>query len=340
MINFKNDYSDIAHEKILERLINLKQENHTGYGIDQHTELAKKHIQAHITKEVDIHFMGGGTITNKTVIAHILKPYEAVISARTGHIVVHETGAIEQTGHKILCIDTLNGKVTPKDVLTVFHEHTDEHMVKPKLLYLSCATETGEIYTKKELIKLSKVTHELGMWLYIDGARLGVSLTSEKNDLSLNDYAEYTDIFYIGGTKNGALFGEALVICNNALKENFRYSIKQNGGLLAKGFLTAIQFQVLFEDGLFFDIAKKANESSSYLVNELKETGVSFESTPTNQQFIVLDNTQISILSQTYLFEIWSKGEHQSKIRLVTTYQTEKANIDLFIKDLNNLLKK
>lgn len=338
MINFRNDYSDIAHPAILEKLMTLKDEKNIGYGLDQHVIKAKSLIQKHFSSEVDIHLMGGGTITNKTVISHLLRPYEAVISADTGHIFVHETGAIEQTGHKIIAVKTESGKLTVELIDQVIKSHTDEHMVKPKMVYISNSTETGFIYSKTELMQLYKYTQANHLYLFVDGARLGVALTSKDNDLTLDFIRECSDCFYIGGTKNGALLGEALVIKDKTLSENFRYSVKQNGGLLAKGFLVGIQFECLFTDNLFFDIGYQANHASNLLKEKLVNAGIDFTPTPTNQQFIKLDNRVVDLLSQSYLFEIWTDYGDTKMIRLVTTYQTTETEINQFISDLTNAI--
>lgn len=334
MINFLNDYSDIAHEIILKKLYDLRYEKNIGYGKDLRTEQAKSLIQKQITTPVDIHFLSGGTITNKTVISHLLKPFEAVIAPKTGHIEVHETGAIESTGHKIIAVETSIGKLEVDQIDEAFKKHVDEHMVKPKMVYISNSTETGFIYTKKELSALYAFCQKRDLFLFLDGARLGVALTSDENDLSLNDVVNYTDVCYIGGTKNGALLGEALIIKNKALNENFRYSIKQNGGLLAKGFIVGIQFEALFENDLFYTIGKKANSASKYLKSRLNDIGVVFVSTPTNQQFITLSTTLVEVLEKKYLFEIWTDHGDMQTIRLVTTYQTTDIEIDTFIDEL------
>lgn len=340
MINFKNDYSDIAHPNILKKLVTHQSESYTGYGLDRETIKVVSHMKSMFKNDIDIHFLTGGTITNKTVISHILKPYEAVISAETGHIFVHETGAIEHTGHKIISVATKDGKLTPEMIQSVYQSHVDEHMVKPKLVYISNSTETGLIYSKQELMLLYDTSKSLDLWLYLDGARLGVALNAKTNDLTLDEISKYTDLFYIGGTKNGALFGEALIIKNNTLKPFFRYSIKQNGGLLAKGFLTALQFDALFEDNLFNEIAISANESSRYLIEGLHSLGLELHSTPTNQQFVTLPNEWIKALGNKYLFEVWTMGDKKSTIRLVTTYQTTKADIDSLIRDISLLMNK
>lgn len=338
MIHFRNDYSDIAHPNILKRFVELQNETHLGYGMDTHVERAKACLKQAVGFDGYIHLMTGGTSANKTVIAHLLKPYEAVISAETGHIEVHETGAVEATGHKIISVPTEDGKLTPSMIKSVYQRHSDEHMVKPRMVYISNATETGQIYTKQELKSLYDMCQSLGLYLYLDGARLGVALTSKPNDLTLHDIALYTDLFYIGGTKNGALLGEAVVMKDPKMDEFFRYSIKQQGGLLAKGFVAGIQFEVLFENQLFFEIGQQANHMAEILVHELHGLGLDFKETPTNQQFITLPTHVVDALLKNYTFEIWHDYGNTKTIRLVTTYRTTQDEIKHLVRDINHLM--
>jgi threonine aldolase len=339
MYSFKNDYSELAHQDVMDLMIKTLSEQNNGYGLDVHTEKAKMLIKKYLTPNVDIHLLVGGTSANKIVISHLLKPYQAVISVATGHINVHETGAIEACGHKVLTVKGADGKITPQEIAEVCRVHSDEHMVMPKMVYLSDSTEIGTIYTKKELAAISKACKDLGLYLYLDGARLGVALTAKENDLTLDDIARLTDTFYIGGTKNGALIGEAVVIVNPDLKDDFRFSIKQNGGLLAKGFLTGIQFEALFTDNLFFRLAQHANDAARILKEGLKAINVKFASdSPTNQQFIILDNDIIAELEKHYLFEIWEKQQNRSSIRLVTSWATDMNEIPRFIAFVKGLL--
>lgn len=334
MIHFRNDYNDIAHPKLIERLVASQNEAHLGYGMDLHSTHAKKIIQKHIQTPVFIHFMSGGTSTNKIVISHLLKPFEAVISANTGHIEVHETGAIEQTGHKIISLPTKDGKLSCDQIDEAYQTFTDEHMVKPKMVYLSQATETGLVYSKQELTSIYELCQKRNMYLFVDGARLGVALTSQVNDLTLDDMVNLTDIFYIGGTKNGALLGEAVITKHQVIDDYFRYSMKQQGGLLAKSFLVGMQFEGLFEHDLFYEIGRHANQMSAYLIQQLKSIGLQFNETPTNQQFITLRKDQVEQLKKTYTFEIWQDLKDKQMIRLVTTYRTTKEEIDKLILDL------
>jgi threonine aldolase len=334
MIHFRNDYNDLAHPDILEFMMKHTHEAHLGYGMDEHVKKAKANIEKHLKEPVFMHFMSGGTSTNKIVISHLLKPYEAVISASTGHIEVHETGAIESTGHKIISVPTTDGKLTPELIEKAYQGFTDEHMVKPKMVYISNATETGFVYDKQELKDIYDLCQKLHLYLFVDGARLGVALTSKNQDLTLQDMVTYTDIFYIGGTKNGALLGEVVITKHVAFDSYFRYSMKQSGGLLAKGFLIGMQFEKLFEDQLFFDIARHANNMATYLISKLKELNIPFSQTTTNQQFIELPTHLVDKLSQSYTFEIWQDKGTSKVIRLVTNYRTTKSDIDSLIADI------
>ncbi len=337
MYSLKNDYSEGAHPQILEALLKTNLEQSEGYGEDKYCEEAKKLIKEKLQNDnVDIHFIPGGTQTNLTSIAAFLRPHEASIAANTGHIFVHETGAIEATGHKVISVNVEDGKLRKEHVLSVLKEHTDEHMVKPKLVYISNSTEIGTIYKKNELEELSQVCRENNLLLYMDGARLGSALCCRENDLNLSDFVNLTDAFYIGGTKNGAFMGEALVICNDNLKEDFRYHIKQRGALLAKGRLLGIQFMELFRDNLFFEIGQHANDMADILRNGISELGYKYLiDSPSNQIFPILPNTVIEKLQEKYLFIIWgSEDEDSSSIRLVTSWATSKEAVLGFIEDL------
>lgn len=337
MISFKNDYSEIGHPNIIQLLQHYSQTQFNGYGLDDLTLKVQTQLKQVLNADVDIHLMGGGTITNKVFISHVLKPYEAVISADTGHIFVHETGAIESTGHQIILIPNEAGKLTPTSIDRVYQTYTDEHRVIPKLVYISNATETGTFYTLEELKALHAYCQAKNLYLFIDGARLGVALAA--SNLSLESLCRYSDAFYIGGTKNGAMLGEALVIKHPDLKPFFRYSIKQSGGLLAKGFVTAIQFEALFTNNLFLRLGQHANELSQMLTHKLLSLGI----TPvypvmTNQVFITLPKTTVSALLKHYAFEIWTEFETTQTIRLVTSWFTQPTMVDQFITDLNTLI--
>jgi len=342
MISFKNDYSEGAHENIINLLVKSNLEQVDGYGEDKYSIIAKEKIKKAIKNDnADIHFISGGTQANLTVISSILKPYESVIAAKTGHICVHETGAIEATGHKINEIETENGKLYPEIILPVVEAHSDEHMVKPKLVFISNSTEIGTVYTKEELVNLSEFCKNNDLYLYLDGARLGSALTSEGNDLLLSDLANLADVFYIGGTKNGALLGEAIVIINNELKENFRFNLKQKGALLAKGRLIAIQFVELFTNDLFFKLATHANLMAKIISDAIKELGFEFlTDSKSNQIFPILPNKLINKLEKDYNFYIWQKiNNDTSAIRLVTSWATKELNVDRFIEDIKKYME-
>ncbi|MFW2487224.1 threonine aldolase family protein [Clostridium chromiireducens] len=337
MYSFKNDYSEGAHERILNALIKTNYEQTDGYSTDDYTENAKSLLKKKMCREdVDIHLLVGGTQVNLTAISAFLRPHQAAIGADTSHINCHETGAIEATGHKVITTKTDDGKLTSELIQKVLDSHESEHMVQPKLVYISDSTELGTLYTKSELVDLHRCCTENNLLLFLDGARLGSALVSEENDLTLEDISNLTDAFYIGGTKNGALFGEALVICNDALKEDFRYYIKQKGGLLAKGRLLGIQFEELFKDDLYFELARHANEMAILLKNALREKGYKFlTNSSTNQQFPILPNNVVKMISEKYSFNIERIiDEDTTAIRLVTSWATKKENVIEFIEYL------
>ena len=340
MYSFTNDYSEGAHSRILNALLETNLEQTSGYSTDYHTEKAIELLKKKMDcEDVDIHLLVGGTQVNLTAISAFLRPHQATIGADTSHINCHETGAIEATGHKVITMKTDDGKLTPSLIQKVLDAHSDEHMVQPKLVYISNSTELGTLYIKSELEELHNYCIKNNLLLYLDGARLGTALASEENDMTLADIAKLVDAFYIGGTKNGALFGEALVICNNALKEDFRYFIKQKGGLLAKGRLLGIQFEELFKDDLYFDVARHANKMAILLKNALKEKGYEFlTDSSTNQQFTILPNDIIKKLSEKYSFNIERiVDSNNTAIRLVTSWATNEANVLEFIEDLKNI---
>ncbi|GKU84385.1 low specificity L-threonine aldolase [Niallia sp. NCCP-28] len=341
MYSFKNDYSEGAHPRILQALVDTNFEQEAGYGKDRFTLKAGELLKEKMgRKDVDVHLLVGGTQTNLTVISAFLRPHEAAIAAKSGHIFTHETGAIEATGHKILSIETDDGKLTPVLIKKVLDEHTDEHMVKPKLVYISNSTEIGSIYVYKELKDLSEFCRKNSLLLFMDGARLGSALCSEESDLKLSDLPELVDAFYIGGTKNGALFGEALVICRELLKEDFRYHIKQKGALLAKGRLLGIQFVELFRDNLFFDLALHANKMAGILREQLTKGNFQFLThSASNQLFPILPDKLIEELQKKYDFLIWEKMDgNDSAIRLVTSWATKEDEVLAFIEDIKKCL--
>ncbi len=344
MIRFENDYTEGAHTRILKRLIETNEEQTPGYGMDEHCEKARGYIRKECqAEEADVHFLVGGTQTNTTIIASILRPYQGAIAAVSGHIASHETGAIEATGHKVLTLPSEDGKITAQQVKELYDAHWEdaspEHSVQPGLVYISNPTENGTTYTKAELEALNAVCRECELPLMLDGARLGYGLAASDSDLTLVDYARLCDVFYIGGTKIGAMFGEAVVIVNDALKKDFRYYIKQRGGLLAKGRLLGIQFETLFEDGLYYEISQHAVEMAMKLRNAFAKNGFAmrYDST-TNQQFPILPNYIIDELSKKYSFSFWEKhDETYSVVRLCTSWATKKEHVDMLIHDLNQL---
>ncbi|MED4582737.1 low specificity L-threonine aldolase [Brevibacillus choshinensis] len=344
MIRFENDYTEGAHRRILERLWETNEEQTSGYGTDEHCEKARAYIRkACDVENADIHFLVGGTQTNTTMIASLLRPHQGVVSAITGHIAVHETGAIEATGHKVLTLPSEDGKIQAEQVKELYDAHwndmTHEHMVQPGMVYISHPTENGTTYTKSELEALHKVCIECGLPLFLDGARLGYGLVSEECDLTMADIARLCDAFYIGGTKVGALFGEAVVIINDALKKDFRYMIKQKGGLLAKGRLLGIQFETLFEDGLYFEISHHAVEMAMMIRKAFAEKGFSFRyDSATNQQFPILPDDVREELGKKYSFSLWEKvDETHSVVRFCTSWATKKENVETLIEDIQAL---
>ena len=339
---FTNDYSEIAHPRILQRLLECQNEQNIGYGFDVHTDNAVKYMKRVFNCEnADIYLLNGGTQTNLTVISYALKPYEAVLACDTGHINVHETGAIEGTGHKVFTLPNTNGKITPEDVRNALRIHIDCHMVKIGMVYVSNSTETGTIYTKKELEELYKVCKENDLYFFIDGARLSSGLMSKYSDVLPSDMSSLCDVFYAGGTKIGMTAGEAVIIINDKLKKDFKYHIKNRGALSSKGFVLGIQFEEAFKDGLYFEMGKNENELAYYFASELEKLNIQLASkVETNQIFIVLDNVIIEELKQMYGFEMWEVGEKESTIRLVVSFATKKESVDMLISDLKGILHK
>lgn len=345
MIYFNCDYTEGAHPRILEKLMETNFDQTIGYGMDEHCQKAKEYIKAACKNEnADVHFLVGGTQTNVTVIDAALRAYQGAVCAETGHINVHETGALEACGHKCITIPSSDGKIYEPEVRELLSTHFanggDEHMVQPKLVYISNPTEYGTIYSKAELKGLYDLCKEYGAYLFLDGARLGYGLMCKENDLTLADIAKYTDVFYIGGTKVGALFGEAVVITNNELKPDFRYNIKQHGGMLAKGRLLGIQFETLFEDGLYFDIAGHAMNMAEKIRNKMIELGAEFTvASPTNQIFVSLPNDVIEELSKKYVLEPWGKvDDTHTSMRICTSWATKEENVDALLSDMERVL--
>ena len=350
MIKFDCDYLEGCHPAILDLLIKTNFEQTDGYGCDKYCEKARKLIleacgfAGKRGKNVpEVHFLVGGTQTNTTVIASILRPHQGVISAVTGHINVHETGAIESTGHKVMALPSQDGKLTAKQVekhiKSCVNDCNYEHIVQPGMVYISFPTENGTIYSKSELSAIYDVCRKYGLPLFIDGARLGYGLAAEENDLTLSEIASLCDIFYIGGPKTGALFGEAVVITNNAFKKDFRCMIKQRGGMLAKGRLLGIQFVALFTDGLYFKLARHAVDTAEKIKTALEAKGVKFLfDSPTNQIFPIFPDEILEKLSKKFSFSFWEKtDERHTAVRICTSWATKDEDIEKLIDFFNRI---
>ncbi len=339
--SFKNDYAEGCHPRILDALIQTNTSQQYGYGLDDYSSNAEKLIQEKINHpDAAVHFVSGGTQANLIVISAFLKPHESVISAHTGHIFTNESGAIEATGHKVHSIESTNGKITPPQIQKILDMHTNiPHQVKPKMVYISNSTEVGTTYCKMELQALSEFCKEKNFYLFMDGARLGHALTSENNDLTLEDIANYTDAFYLGGTKNGALIGEAIIISNINLQEEFGFHIRQKGAMLAKGRFLGLQFQELLKDDLYFELAKNANQQAMRIKQAFVDIGADFlAETFTNQIFPILTNAEIEKLSQNFDFYVWKNiDEEKSAIRIITSWATQNEVVQKFIHAINNL---
>jgi len=340
MIRFNSDYTEGAHPAILRLLEETNYQQTDGYGMDEWCEKARELIrQACGCPGADVHFLVGGTQTNAAVIAACLRSYEGAISADTGHINVHETGAVEHTGHKVLALPSKDGKITAAQVSDYIEAHyaspAFEHTVRPGLVYISYPTEYGTIYSRKELEDLHSVCRENGIPLFIDGARLGYGLECPECDITLPDLAKLCDVFYIGGTKVGALFGEAVVVPDPAVLPNFRYMIKQSGGMLAKGRLLGIQFTALFTDGLYFEVSKHAIAMSEKIRKALNELGFRiYIPSPTNQQFFVLTREQFDEITKEFALDLNCPVEGGVVARACTSWATKEENVDRFIEAL------
>lgn len=333
MYRFQNDYNEIAHPAVMKVITDMVGQRYDGYGMDKLCHQAAELIKQRIQKaDADIHFFNGGTITNLTAISHFLRPHQAVISVSTGHIATHETGAIEATGHKVITTFSADGKLTPDLLKPIIAEHNDEHWVQPKLVYITNATEIGTVYRKAEIQALRQFCDEYNLWLYLDGARLAGGLMSSESDLTIEDIAALTDAFYIGGTKIGAMSAEALVINNPALKSDFRFSLKQKGGLQAKGWLLGAQFYALFNDDLYFKLGKHINEMATQLADFFIEQGFDFLAPPeSNQVFVILPNAIADKLTQQFVFHrVLLEDPNLSCLRLCTSWATTQEDIDSF----------
>lgn len=331
---FVNDYNDLAHEKVLEKLNIVNKKGNLGYGYDDYTKKAKEFIKRDLKNEdVEIEFLAGGTIANIIAVTANLFPYEGIIAANSGHINAHEAGSIEATGKKIETIYSKDGKIYADELELFLDKFSEEHTISPKIVYISQTTEMGTVYTYDEIKNIYDVCLEYGVYLYIDGARMAVGLAA--SDIEVSDLVNICDMFTLGGTKNGALYGEALVIVSDELKQNVRRYMKQRGATMAKGFVLGAQFIGLFEDGLYYELGKKSYEMSRYLADRLKEVDLDFYQEPeSNQIFLLLDRELIDKLLKNNLFEIMDYNDEKKIIRLVTSYRTSKEEIDSLIEDI------
>ena len=329
MASFRNDYGVLAHPKILEAICKYGSEENTPYGHDTHSRNAAKAIRKAFgcPKSTDVHILAGGTQTNMVVISGLLRPYEAVISCDSGHINVHETGAVEGQGTKVITVPAVDGKLNATQIETVVKRHIDEHMVLPKMVYISDSTETGTIYTKEELLQIRKACDKHGLYLYIDGARIGSALTCKACDHGPELIGQVADAFYVGGTKNGLPLGEALVINNDELKPHFRHLLKNKGAMLAKGYLLGIEFEEAFRNDLYWKLARHANEMAESLRNGLTELGLEPIPSPTNQVFLRLDKDRAEAIIAEFGCERWEVGEEEETIRFVTSFATDKEDL-------------
>ena len=346
MIRFDSDYTEGAHPLILGKLIETNLLQTVGYGEDEFCKEAQEYIKIAIgSQEAQVHFLVGGTQTNTTVIAAALRPHQGVISAETGHINIHETGAIEAINHKVLTLPSEDGKLTAQQVRNYVDEHyadeSFEHIVQPKMVYISHPTELGTLYTEEELKNIHEVCEEKGLYLYLDGARLAYGLAADGATVTLPMLAKYCDVFYIGGTKVGALFGEAVVIMNPEIMQDFRYIIKQNGGMLAKGRLLGIQFLTMFKDNLYFRMGEHGILMANKLRKGLEDLGLSFLiDSPTNQIFPILSDEAIEALSAAYGFAYQKRIDStHSAIRFCTSWVTQEEDIDALISSITSLVK-
>ena len=341
MIHFRNDYSAGAHPTVLAALTETNLELTAGYGCDPYCESAAKTIRTLCkTPHAEVHFLVGGTQVNKTVIAAALRPYEAVIAAHTGHICVHETGAIENNGHKIIHCPSPDGKVTPDMIRSVMDTHSGEHMVVPRLVYISNTTEVGTVYSRKELSELHIICDKYDLLLYCDGARLGSAMTSKGNDTTFADYAVNCDAFTIGGTKNGLLFGEALIITNKALSTGFRHCMKQQGAILAKGRLLGVQFDAIMKDNLYLKLGAHANRLAERLTDGLTAMNVPFlAQSPSNQVFPIFPSEVVAELEKNFTFEIQERIDaNHTCVRFVTAWCSTDEDVTALLDTIKKLV--
>ena len=340
MYRFTNDYSEGAHPKILEAIARINTEGNFGYSTDPHCARAVKLIQeAAKAPQAAVHFLAGGTQVNLISVCAFLRPHQAIIATRLGHPCLHETGAIEATGHKVIMVPCGNdAKMTPEAILNCPDLQNNEHGVQPKLVYISNTTEMGAVYTGEELKAIARVCSEKGLYLYLDGARLASAFAA--GGASMEETAACCDAFTIGGTKNGALYGEALVICNPALQEDFRYILKQRGGMMAKGFLLGIQFETFFEDGLYEELGRHSTALAIQLREGMERLGLRFLSpSPSNQQFPIVPDAALKQLEGDFHWEVIEKTDAENTcIRLVTSWATEEKAVVAWLQALEKAL--
>ncbi len=341
MVYFNCDYNEGAHPAVLQHLVETNFEQTIGYGNDAYCEAARQLILERCGQpEAYVQFLVGGTQANFTVIASALRPHQGVLCAETGHINVHETGSVEATGHKVMALPACEGKITAQQVRSAVLEHwrdsSFEHMVQPGMVYISFPTEVGTLYSKQELTELYSACQEMNILLFIDGARLGYGLTAPENDLTLEELAAMCDVFTIGGTKCGALFGEAVVIVNRNMQRDFRYLIKQRGGMLAKGRLLGLQFEALMKDDLYFSICGKAVQQAMTIKAAMLEKGFACSAqAPANQQFFILPNAALKTLEEKYVLEhIGRVDDDHTNVRVCTSWATTDENVNAFIADV------
>ncbi len=340
-IDFQCDYLEGCHPAILQALQDSNLEQAPGYGNDPYCARAAARIRkACACEAAKVHFLVGGTQSNLVVIAALLRPYQGVLCAAEGHVATHETGAIEATGHKVLTLPDTDGRITAQQVEAYCRAHWEstvqEHTVQPGMVYLSQPTESGTLYSRAELAAMHDVCKRYGLPLYIDGARLGYALAAAENDVTLADLAQLADLFYIGGTKCGALFGEALVIANPAYQRDFRYMIKQRGALLAKGRLLGIQFDMLFAENRYVDICRRAVEQAAALREAFRGAGIPlFGQSPTNQVFPILTAAQAKALSEKYVYSIWGEAaDGRTVVRFCTSWATRPEDVAALCRDI------
>jgi len=333
---FRNDYSELGNKDILSYCLENACKQNTAYGLDEYSKKAENKINELFGLEnAECHFLAGGTQTNMVFISYCLRPYEGVLTVNSGHINVHETAAVEGSGHKIYTVNGINGKITSEEIENCMIKHIDEHMVKIKMVYISNTTEIGTVYTKDELLSIKKACDKYKLYLYMDGARLGSALTSEACDYDKTFLGKIVDAFYIGGTKNGLPLGEALVIVNDELKDSFRYQIKNKGAMLAKGYFIGMLFNEAFKDNLYFKMAENSNKMAYLIRDNLKKMGYELLDSPSNQQFLIIEKEKALKLMNEFGLELWEDRGNKYVVRIVTSFNTKEEDV----KELLNYFK-